>query len=571
MTLTMMKLTELKSCPLNMRHGRKAPDIADILPSVKQYGVLQSLVVRPNCKGFEVIAGRRRLFAAIAAELDEVPVINHEDLSDADALALSMIENTQRLDPSPLEQFETFSRLIKEGKSIDDLMTMFVMPKIVVEKRLAIGNLIKPIRDLIRADELHDNEIQYLSLTNAAKQKEYVKLRKDNNHPVHYQLRQWCFGNTEIPVNYALFDEAEYKGPRLMDLFKDKEFFQNAAEFWKLQNQALTAKIAKFEGNGWEVVLQDKGKSWNSWEHTECTKKGGGRVYVQVDHDGEIKFHEGFKTKSELRKAESNATAGKTDKDTSATPTRGEIPAAMVQYFDLHRASAVREDLAQSPKIALRFAVATLICGNENVTSHTDQGDWSTTKAVKESISKAPTTEAFEKRAKDIKTKFGIDIYHGDLAATEPVVLVFHQLQAMKDADVMKVLAVVIADRLLTGSGSIDILGELLGTDLSDKWTADDVFFESVRDKVVLRRMLKDVAGKETADSNATATGKVMKGIIRDCLEGNNGRKHVKGWIPNYMTFPAKPYVNSFKIESLNKAAAIRKGLAKTSKTKTKK
>lgn len=564
MTLQMMKIEDLKSCPLNMRHGRKAPDVSDILPSVERYGVLQSLVVRPNCEGFEVIAGRRRLYAAIAANLAEVPVDNREDLTDADALELSLIENTHRVDPSPLQQYETFSDLIKKGKSVEDLMGMFALPKLVVERRLAIGKLIKPIRALIRADELHENEIQCLSLVSAEKQKEYIALRKANNHPVHYELRDWCFGRTEIPVSYALFDLAEYTGPRLSDLFKDKEFFQDSKEFWKLQNQAITARVEKYEGNGWEVVLFDIGQSWNSWDYTACTKKDGGRVYVQIDHDGEVKFHEGFKTKIEVQKGQNKGAAGNTNTaDSTDAPTRGEIPAAMVHYFDLHRAAAVREDLAKSPKIALRFALATLICGNENVSSHSDRAEWSATDAVKESVAKATATVAFDKRRDDIKSKYGIDIYGHDLTCKEPVVAVFDTLQSMKDAEVIKTMAVVIADRLLTGSGSVDILGELLGTDLTNQWTADDVFFQGVRDKVVLRKMLIDVAGKPTADSHATATGKVMKTIIRDHLEGKNGRAKVEAWIPHYMAFPAKPYVNPFKIASLNKAAAVRKSLGK--------
>lgn len=572
MTLQMMKIEDLKSCPLNMRHDRKAPDVSDILPSVERYGVLQSLVVRPNCDGFEVIAGRRRLYAAIAADLSEVPVDNREDLTDADALELSLIENTHRINPSPLQQYETFADLIKKGKSVEDLMTMFALPKLVVERRLAIGKLIKPIRALIRADELHDNEIQCLSLVSTEKQKEYIALRKENNHPIHYQLRDWCFGRTEIPVSYALFDPDDYTGPRLSDLFKDKEFFQDSKEFWKQQNQAISARVEKYEGNGWEVVLFDIGQSWNSWDYTDCTKKDGGRIYVQIDQDGEVKFHEGFKTKAEVQKGRTKAAAGSTKTDDNTdTPTRGEIPAAMVQYFDLHRAAAVREDLARSPKIALRFALATLICGNENVRSHTDHAEWSATDAVKESIANAPATAAFDKRRDDIKSKHGIDVYGNDLTTPEPVVAVFDKLQGMKDAEVMKIMAVVVADRLLTGSGSIDILGELLGTDLTNQWTADDVFFQSVRDKVVLRKMLKDVAGKATADSHATATGKVMKTIIRDHLEGTNGREKVEPWIPHYMAFPAKPYVNPFKIESLNKAAAVRKALAKTSKGKARK
>ena len=76
----------------------------------------------------------------------------------------------------------------------------------------------------------------------------------------------------------------------------------------------------------------------------------------------------------------------------------------------------------------------------------------------------------------------------------------------------------------------------------ADHWTPDDAFFDLVRDKDALRGMVKETAGKAVADANATATGKVLKTIIKDCLSGENGRKKVEGWLPRYMKFPFAAY-----------------------------
>ena len=66
MQLQHIELGKLKNAAINMRHAKAAPDVSDILPSVKARGVLVPLLVRPNGDGesYEIVAGRRRSFAA---------------------------------------------------------------------------------------------------------------------------------------------------------------------------------------------------------------------------------------------------------------------------------------------------------------------------------------------------------------------------------------------------------------------------------------------------------------------------------------------------------------------------
>jgi ParB family chromosome partitioning protein len=64
MDLQHIPLSNLKIANVNVRHARKPPDVSDILPSIRARGVLQPLLVRPNGEGFEIVAGRRRYFAA---------------------------------------------------------------------------------------------------------------------------------------------------------------------------------------------------------------------------------------------------------------------------------------------------------------------------------------------------------------------------------------------------------------------------------------------------------------------------------------------------------------------------
>lgn len=64
MKLAHIELGKLSVSAANMRHGRKAPDVSDILPTVRARGVLVPLLVRPRRDDFEIVAGRRRYHAA---------------------------------------------------------------------------------------------------------------------------------------------------------------------------------------------------------------------------------------------------------------------------------------------------------------------------------------------------------------------------------------------------------------------------------------------------------------------------------------------------------------------------
>src|SRR3546814_20812112 len=106
-----------------MRAKGKAPDLASILPSVRTRGVLVPLIVRPNGgeEIFEIVAGKRRYHAALAVaeesgEAEPLPCAIMAAGDDAAALAASLIENVQRLDPDDVTRWESFPRLVKEGR-----------------------------------------------------------------------------------------------------------------------------------------------------------------------------------------------------------------------------------------------------------------------------------------------------------------------------------------------------------------------------------------------------------------------------------------------------------------------
>lgn len=88
--------------------------LAELESSIREFGVLQPLLVRPMSDGsYKIVAGERRWRAARRAGLTEVPVII-KSLTDAEAAAIALIENLQREDLNPIEEAAGIRKLIEE-------------------------------------------------------------------------------------------------------------------------------------------------------------------------------------------------------------------------------------------------------------------------------------------------------------------------------------------------------------------------------------------------------------------------------------------------------------------------
>jgi len=100
------------------RHFR-AEALAELVESVRAHGILQPLLVRAAGNDFELIAGERRLRAAVEAGLTEVPVKVME-VDDRGAMELALIENLQREDLDPIEEAEGYRQLAERHNLTQD-------------------------------------------------------------------------------------------------------------------------------------------------------------------------------------------------------------------------------------------------------------------------------------------------------------------------------------------------------------------------------------------------------------------------------------------------------------------
>lgn len=108
-----VKLTKVEPSSEQPRKQFDADALQELAESIKQFGVLQPLLVQKKEDYYEIIAGERRWRASKLAGLKEVPVIVKE-FTEQEAVEISLIENIQREDLNPIEEAMAYKRLMEE-------------------------------------------------------------------------------------------------------------------------------------------------------------------------------------------------------------------------------------------------------------------------------------------------------------------------------------------------------------------------------------------------------------------------------------------------------------------------
>ena len=550
-----IKIEDLKISPLNVRkHGDRSGD--DLIPSIRTNGVIQPLLVRKNCEGFEVLAGQRRYNAASSLakeqEIDPIPCLVMEDGDDAAAIEASLAENIARLPMDELDQYEAFRALSKAGRSIEEIAFAFGVTDRMVKQRLALADLHLPILNAYRRKDVNAGDLRLLTMATRKQQKAWWKLHnsEDDYAPTGYRLKSWLFGGDEIPVSNALFDLDSYEGAIVSDLFGEEQYFGDSALFWEHQGKNIATIMQDYRDEGWSsVILHDVGEHWYKWDCVEFSKEEGGEVHITCSANGEITIHEGYlneKTYQKRLKAEQSADGEK------PINTRPELTKSMQNYLALHRHSAVRTELLNHQGIALRLLLSGLIAGSKADAQKAAKEE------ITESLQNNKAEASFEQERKAVRDLLGLEgNNHPTLLPRKDdwdrridAYTIFAKLLTLDDDSVLRVLTFVSAEVLAAESAMVEVVGTLLKVDMQKHWQPDDVFFDLFKDKEAINAMLAEIGGEDVAAGNLTATAKTQKQIITNFLDGE-GRDKVEDWHPRYMAFPMQSYTDRGGIEAM--------------------
>jgi ParB family chromosome partitioning protein len=145
-----LSIDRIESNPGQPRMVFDADALHELSASIKEHGVLQPILVRPLGENrYQLIAGERRWRATRVAVIATIPALVEENDDDT-ALEISIIENLQREDLSPLEEATMFDRMVHEhGYSIRKLADKLGKDKGYLENRLRLADAPEEIRELV--------------------------------------------------------------------------------------------------------------------------------------------------------------------------------------------------------------------------------------------------------------------------------------------------------------------------------------------------------------------------------------------------------------------------------------
>ena len=172
-------LDEIRSNPYQPRKSFNEESIKELAESIKEYGIVQPIIVKKAVKGYELIAGERRTKAARKAGLETIPAIIKE-FDDQEMMEIALVENIQREDLNPIDEAKAYENIInlnhmtqeefahRFGKSrshVTNMLGLLKLPnatkKLVEENKISMGHAraLSKLSDEALVNELADKVI----------------------------------------------------------------------------------------------------------------------------------------------------------------------------------------------------------------------------------------------------------------------------------------------------------------------------------------------------------------------------------------------------------------------------
>jgi ParB family chromosome partitioning protein len=172
-TVRRVPVGQVKPCAFQPRKDFPPEALRELADSIREQGIVQPLIVRPQGGNFELIAGERRWRAAQLAGLTEVPVIVR-DADDRAVLEMALIENLQRENLNAIEEALGYAQLISQFRLTQELVATKVgKSRVVVTNALRILKLPAEVQNFIRDGRLTVGHAKViLGLTNPIQQSE---------------------------------------------------------------------------------------------------------------------------------------------------------------------------------------------------------------------------------------------------------------------------------------------------------------------------------------------------------------------------------------------------------------
>lgn len=161
--VTEIRIDDIRSNPYQPRKTFDIESLNELAKSIKEYGVVQPIIVKKSIKGYELVAGERRTKAAKIAGLKKIPAII-KDFDDQEMMEIALVENIQREDLNPIDEATSISNIIKlRGYTQEEFANKFGKSRSYVTNILGLLKLPDEVRKLVEKRSLSMSHARVLS------------------------------------------------------------------------------------------------------------------------------------------------------------------------------------------------------------------------------------------------------------------------------------------------------------------------------------------------------------------------------------------------------------------------
>lgn len=158
-----LNLDDLRSNPYQPRRTFDEEALQELSSSIKEYGVFQPIIAKKSIKGYEIVAGERRVLASRMAGLDKIPAIV-KDFSDEEMIEIALLENLQRENLNAMEEAMAYKKIQQSLNITQEELAMKVgKSRSHVTNMMGLLNLPEEVKDMILTKEISMGHARILS------------------------------------------------------------------------------------------------------------------------------------------------------------------------------------------------------------------------------------------------------------------------------------------------------------------------------------------------------------------------------------------------------------------------
>lgn len=156
-------LNDIRSNPYQPRKTFDEEALNELADSIKEYGVVEPIIVKKSIKGYEIVAGERRTKAAKLAGLTSIPAIV-KDFTDNEMQEIALLENIQREDLNPIEEAESINAIISaRGLTQEEFAKKFGKSRSYITNLLGILKLPDEVKEMVKDKSISMSHARSLS------------------------------------------------------------------------------------------------------------------------------------------------------------------------------------------------------------------------------------------------------------------------------------------------------------------------------------------------------------------------------------------------------------------------